>query len=189
MTEAKLTPDERKAQRSARMKALWADPEWRAKREAQLKAQWADPEHVKKVRAGWEANREKQAASVRALKTDPEYVQRQREGVQRWHGQHEHYCTQCGEVFTGGRFALVCPTCRPRNRAWTRRMMLHLLARDGADCQLCGGVISFDIGLNPNDDQAPSVDHVVPFSKGGKAEPENFRLAHKICNTKRGNRD
>lgn len=189
MTEAKLTPEQRKAQRSERMRALWADPEWRAKREAQLKAQWADPEHVKKVRAGWEANRGKQAEALRQLKQDPEYIRKQREGAQRWQGQHERFCEQCGETFTGGRFALVCPACRPKHRSWTKRMMLHLLARDGVNCQLCERPISFDIDLDPNDDEAPSVDHVIPFSKGGKAEPGNFRLAHRRCNSMRGNRD
>lgn len=147
------------------------------------------PEFRAALTAGYDAARGKQASSLKALKQDPEYVRRQREGAQRWQGQHERHCGQCGQLFTGGRFALVCATCRPRNRAWAKRMMLHLLARDGAACQLCGKPIDFDFNLDRNAPDGPSIDHRIPFSKGGKAEPGNFRLAHRLCNSQRGNRD
>jgi 5-methylcytosine-specific restriction endonuclease McrA len=33
-----------------------------------------------------------------------------------------------------------------------------------------------------------SLDHVVPISKGGTDEPENLKLAHFICNVRKGNK-
>jgi 5-methylcytosine-specific restriction endonuclease McrA len=33
-----------------------------------------------------------------------------------------------------------------------------------------------------------SYDHVVPTSLGGTDEPENLKMAHLLCNTRRGNR-
>ncbi|MBO8138231.1 MAG: DUF262 domain-containing protein [Desulfotomaculum sp.] len=34
-----------------------------------------------------------------------------------------------------------------------------------------------------------TVDHTVPFSKGGETTPSNARLAHRYCNSKRGNKN
>lgn len=35
----------------------------------------------------------------------------------------------------------------------------------------------------------PSVDHVIPLSKGGTHTWDNVKLAHKRCNSKKGNKD
>ena len=37
--------------------------------------------------------------------------------------------------------------------------------------------------------QGPSIDHIVPISKGGKHTWDNVQLAHLICNSLRGNKD
>jgi 5-methylcytosine-specific restriction endonuclease McrA len=34
----------------------------------------------------------------------------------------------------------------------------------------------------------PSHDHVVPLTKGGSNTPDNVRLAHRGCNSSKGNR-
>jgi 5-methylcytosine-specific restriction endonuclease McrA len=36
--------------------------------------------------------------------------------------------------------------------------------------------------------RSPTVDHLIPVSEGGTDAPENLRLAHRTCNTKRGTR-
>ena len=36
--------------------------------------------------------------------------------------------------------------------------------------------------------RGPSVDHIIPRSKGGSDDPVNLRLTHWGCNQKRGNR-
>lgn len=56
--------------------------------------------------------------------------------------------------------------------------------RDGWRCWLC------QTDVNPNiiapDPLSPSVDHVVPLSRGGSDEDSNLRLAHFSCNARRG---
>lgn len=61
-----------------------------------------------------------------------------------------------------------------------------LYERDHGICWLCGQPCNLDADPNAND--YPSIDHVVPISKGGKDEWKNVRLAHRICNSLRGNR-
>ncbi len=34
----------------------------------------------------------------------------------------------------------------------------------------------------------PSIDHVVPLSRGGSNHPSNLQLAHLLCNLSKGNR-
>ncbi|UYM26641.1 HNH endonuclease [Arthrobacter phage Bauer] len=46
-----------------------------------------------------------------------------------------------------------------------------------------------DKTLPPSDPGAPEVDEIIPVSKGGSPyERSNCRLAHRLCNQKRGNR-
>ena len=59
--------------------------------------------------------------------------------------------------------------------------------RDGFVCQLCGDPTNPDGHYNDND--YPSLDHIVPLSLGGaKRDPDNLRTAHRACNSARGNR-
>lgn len=55
-----------------------------------------------------------------------------------------------------------------------------LLARDGNLCWLCGEPFANKSG------RKPSLDHVIPRSKGGSNRNENLRLAHGRCNWERG---
>lgn len=57
---------------------------------------------------------------------------------------------------------------------WT---LIH--QRDGGMCQLCGEKVSFSI---------MSLDHKVPFSRGGTHEPDNCQTSHRLCNHRKGNR-
>ena len=51
--------------------------------------------------------------------------------------------------------------------------------RDGQLCYLCGGWVSV---------HEQSLDHVVPLSRGGAHAYANIKLAHKVCNSKKGDR-
>ncbi len=57
--------------------------------------------------------------------------------------------------------------------------------RDRWTCWLCDGAVDPDAPINSPG--AGTVDHVVPKSRGGRTEPQNLRLAHRRCNTNRGN--
>lgn len=53
----------------------------------------------------------------------------------------------------------------------------EIIARDGQDCYLCGEWVSI---------REMTFDHVVPLSKGGTHTPENVKLAHRGCNSRKG---
>jgi HNH endonuclease len=77
------------------------------------------------------------------------------------------------------------PTLDPK-RQFTHEEKLIVWRKDKGRCQLghddhiCGRQIPFDDA---------AVDHIIPYSKGGKTTIENGRVAYRSCNIARGNRD
>ena len=71
------------------------------------------------------------------------------------------------------------------------RKLILIMVRDMWQCQmprcLCpdGRRIRKAL-LESNDPWAPSMDHILPKSAGGRAIPENLRAAHRHCNAVRG---
>lgn len=60
-------------------------------------------------------------------------------------------------------------------RLWSK-IRLRILIRDGYCCQYCGS------------ENATTVDHVLPISKGGTDDPDNLVAACTRCNYSKGNR-
>jgi 5-methylcytosine-specific restriction endonuclease McrA len=58
--------------------------------------------------------------------------------------------------------------------------------RDKWICQLC--LAPVDQGLSGDDPDGPTVDHIIPLTHGGPHSYENTQLAHRRCNTQKGNR-
>lgn len=59
--------------------------------------------------------------------------------------------------------------------------------RDGTECKWCGEDV--DLGLiGSRSKWAPSVDHIIPWSRGGTDNPENLQLMHRVCNAQKGTR-
>jgi len=58
--------------------------------------------------------------------------------------------------------------------------------RDEYRCGLCGEPV--DMGVAYPDTQSPSLDHILPLSRGGAHVPENVQLAHLGCNVAKGAR-
>lgn len=56
--------------------------------------------------------------------------------------------------------------------------------RDGWACGICG--LPVDKTLRFPDQQSPSLDHIIPLSLGGEHTRANSRIAHWICNVRRG---
>lgn len=56
--------------------------------------------------------------------------------------------------------------------------------RDEWVCQLCDCPVLPN--LSPSDIWAPTLDHIVPRSRGGSHEDENLQLAHRWCNSVKG---
>ena len=76
----------------------------------------------------------------------------------------------------------------PRRTNSTRRNKLRArVLREEAFCWLCGEAVntSLQAGLP----QSPEVDEILPVSLGGDPyDRANMRLAHRLCNQKRGNK-
>lgn len=70
---------------------------------------------------------------------------------------------------------------KPGRSPW---YVARIRKRDGDHCWLCRGLIDFD--LDPNDQMAKSLDHVKPRAAGGRTVLSNLRLAHRLCNVRRG---
>lgn len=120
-----------------------------------------------------------------------------------------HVCKNCGVEFcqasTGYNSERYCSErCQFR---WTNRIrsekrhrtlmdrkhdkditLDRLFKRDDGICYLCGGQCDWNDGEDKNGvfvagNNYPSIDHVVPVSKGGTHTWDNVRLAHRLCNT------
>jgi 5-methylcytosine-specific restriction endonuclease McrA len=57
--------------------------------------------------------------------------------------------------------------------------MSKIRERDRETCHLCGRWVSV---------HEQSFDHIVPLSKGGEHTYDNIKLAHQLCNSKKGDR-
>lgn len=67
------------------------------------------------------------------------------------------------------------------------RRLCATVRRRGDPCWICGHAI--DLKLDPRHRMSFTLDHVVPLSHGGSLlNPANARSAHRMCNSKRGNR-
>lgn len=78
---------------------------------------------------------------------------------------------------------LQCPDCR---RTWRKHRfsVVQLAERDGTTCSICCECV--DMELRHPEPSAPSVDHFVPRVLGGTNDPTNLRLAHLVCNLRKG---
>lgn len=105
---------------------------------------------------------------------------RAREG----YGQRPKTCAICGAAFVGHGGRAFCDSCPDARAAVYKQapepITIHELAqRDKGRCWLCG------IGVDASD---RTVDHVWPIAKGGKHIWSNVRLAHRRCNSRKGDR-
>lgn len=71
-------------------------------------------------------------------------------------------------------------------RASERRIVRkQIYERDKYTCWLC--LEPVDITLKDGDPLAPTLDHVIAHSDGGKDNKKNLKLAHAKCNNERHN--
>jgi predicted nucleic acid-binding Zn ribbon protein len=60
----------------------------------------------------------------------------------------------------------------------------RIYERDAWRCGICGDPVRQDRDVQ--DWLGPTLDHIVPRSEGGSDDPANLRLAHFMCNSRRG---
>ncbi len=58
--------------------------------------------------------------------------------------------------------------------------------RDKYKCHICRRRVNMN--LDVQDSYSPTMDHLIPISLGGDHTYANIRLAHRICNSRKGNR-
>lgn len=61
-----------------------------------------------------------------------------------------------------------------------------VLARHGPECRLCGEPVHDTAPWGTHNPRGPSIDHIVPLSKGGGHVWGNVQVAHHGCNTRKG---
>jgi len=137
---------------------------------------------------------------VRDLKLKEQIEQRQKDLIS--------VCKECGKTFIGTRTNMkYCSNecarrMSNRNKDKTRMWRIidngnvdkditltKLIKRDGSICHICGekcdrkDYIRTQEGYFTVGNNYPSIDHVIPISKGGTHTWENIKLAHHYCNT------
>lgn len=75
-----------------------------------------------------------------------------------------------------------------RRWKWRFNLKMRLHAQQNGLCWLCGKPMPEPIyGPKINiKKEVPTLDHVIPRSKGGRFAIANFKLAHMGCNSRRG---
>lgn len=64
--------------------------------------------------------------------------------------------------------------------------LAEIALRDGVRCGLC--LERVDMRLSGSDVWGPTIDHIVPISKGGADVKANVQLAHRRCNLNKGSK-
>lgn len=98
---------------------------------------------------------------------------------------------ECSEVFSRKQKRARHDKRIPKARRIDRIDIKSLYKRDNGQCYICGGVCNWndwrtaDSGNEYPGDTYPTIDHVLPVSKGGADSWGNVRLAHWACNLKK----
>jgi 5-methylcytosine-specific restriction endonuclease McrA len=95
---------------------------------------------------------------------------------------------QCSRPAVKGQRPKWCQTCRTmKANRWTKvtpTTRRAIYERDAWTCWLCLEVVDEEL-IGTSSLWRPSLDHVVPRSRGGTDSPTNLRLAHNWCNSAR----
>jgi hypothetical protein len=75
---------------------------------------------------------------------------------------------------------MMCTDCQAARHLRHKMSVSVLAKRDGIGCGICQEPI--DMTLRKPSLFGPSVDHVLPWARGGTHDPENLQLAHLWCN-------
>ena len=102
----------------------------------------------------------------------------------------EASCVRCGSsidllsLSKAGQFirtdTKMCAKCRSARHLRHGFSVLELSARDGSDCGICAQPV--DMSLSFPHPLSPSVDHVIPYARGGSHDMSNLQVSHLRCN-------
>lgn len=198
-----LTPDQKEKRKEYdRQKYLKTHPNARKRNmEEEHKHHLERIEREKAEREKRRIEREKIQAERRA-----ERERIKAENIAKWQEyEAEHICCICGETFIAH-----YPTAKYCSKACARKptkkrkrykditidndISLKMLAkRDHNQCQICGLFVDWSDYIQTDTtiicgDMYPSIDHITPISLGGLHSWDNVQLAHRKCNSRKGNK-
>lgn len=84
----------------------------------------------------------------------------------------------CGRLTTASRCEVCSQPLRRLRRA--ERSIAAAVVASADVCAICGEP--------PTADDPLTLDHIVPVSRGGRAEPRNVQAAHRTCNSRKRDR-
>lgn len=107
-------------------------------------------------------------------------------------------CVRCGSVIDltvrgkAGRKkradTKMCAWCKARHGTRHRVSVMDVVAARGAEpCQICGEEV--DLALRHPDLFRASIDHIVPYSRGGTHDLSNLQVVHLYCNYLKSDRE
>lgn len=124
---------------------------------------------------------------------------------QKWEASRKHPCPVCGRETLNRVYCSKACAGKAVNAAHEarRRMLIEnqmvdknitlkrLYKKDNGICHICGGMCDWDDreirdGTVICGSYYPSIDHVIPLSRGGEHSWKNVKLAHRLCNTMKG---
>lgn len=88
--------------------------------------------------------------------------------------------------FVYRRNARRCRECQCHKRPHRYGVGVERIARrDGTICKWCGEPVDMSL-VGSGSKWAPSIDHIIPWSRGGTNAPKNLCLMHRVCNAQKG---
>jgi len=118
----------------------------------------------------------------------------------------EYECKNCGEVFKSNTTRSKTYCCIKCSKQYAFRTievnkspklkenglvdytitLPRLYKRDQGACGICGRQV--DMSKHYNSASYGSIDHIIPVTKGGQHQWDNVQLAHRQCNSEKGER-
>lgn len=154
---------------------------------------------------------------ARKIEAHKEEIQRKKEIIERLKREREQElrrlreekrrsrvfaCKECGEIFLGRSInSKYCSDkCRRKavNNQHDRRLkrcekrdygitLRKVFEKGGGVCCICSRRLSME--SDPNCESHPSIDHIIPISKGGDHTWDNVQLLCRRCNSQKGAKD
>lgn len=160
-----------------------------------------------KEREQAERGRQKQEETERRKRIRERIREQERWSRTVFNQQSFSICPECNALFYG-RGTYCSKRCYARHndkkheiarrarigKADNTISLIRLYRRDKGRCYLCGEPCDWSDNKTINGvfiagNKYPSIDHVVPLAKGGAHTWENIKLAHRICNSRKGAKD
>lgn len=157
-----LCEAERERRRESARRRYRASPE--RQRETARRWQEANPERAREI------NRK---SARRRQEVSPE---RRREAGRRYYVKNRERFREATRRYRARKLGVI-------SEPYT---LAEIAERGGYVCAVCGRPV--DVMLPGSDLMGPTVDHVIPLSWGGPDIRANVQLAHRVCNTSKGDR-